>query len=175
MEGAEPYFLNTVKNNGFIPDFNSVPESVWNRCQLTYICSPGNPAGAVIGKEALCDLINLADRHNFVIAADECYSEIYTDDTSPPPGLLQVAYEMGNQTFSHCIAFHSLSKRSNAPGLRSGFVAGDAEILKNYFLYRTYHGCSMPLQTQYASAKAWLDENHVKENRSLYRQKFEAV
>ena len=174
LSGAEPYYLNTVENSGYLPDFDAVPDEIWQRCQLIYICSPGNPTGSVIDRASHEKLLNLAEKHDFVIASDECYSEIYDDENNPPPGLLQTAYNMGNTAFKRCVIFHSLSKRSNAPGLRSGFVAGDAEILKHYFQYRTYHGCAMPLPTQHASIQAWRDERHVIENRRLYREKFSA-
>lgn len=174
LAGAEPYFLNTTQEKAYLPDFDSVPESVWQRCRLLYICSPGNPSGAVMPQAEMVRLIHLAERYDFIIASDECYSELYDDENNPPPGLLQTAYAMGNTAFKRCVVFHSLSKRSNAPGLRSGFVAGDAEILKDYFQYRTYQGCAMPLPTQHASMKAWQDESHVIENRRLYRAKFDA-
>lgn len=175
LAGAEPYFINTTAETGYLPDFDSVPESVWQRCRLIYICSPGNPSGAVMPQSEMEKLIGLAERHDFIIASDECYSELYDNENSPPTGLLQAAFAMGNTAFKRCIVFHSLSKRSNAPGLRSGFVAGDAELLKAYFQYRTYQGCAMPLPTQYASIQAWQDEAHVIENRQLYRAKFDAV
>ena len=159
----------------YLPDFDAVPEDVWQRCQLIYLCSPGNPTGAVIGRDTLQKLIDLADKHNFIIASDECYSEIYFDENNPPVGLLQVAAEMGRTDYKRCVVFHSLSKRSNLPGMRSGFVAGDAEVLKKFLLYRTYHGCAMPPHHQMASIKAWDDELHVLNNRDLYRQKFAAV
>ncbi len=174
LAGAEPYFLNTTEACGYLPDFDSVPEAIWQRCQLIYICSPGNPSGAVIPSDALVKLVNLAERYDFIIASDECYSELYDDENNPPPGLLQTAYASGNVVFKRCLVFHSLSKRSNAPGLRSGFIAGDADILKSYFQYRTYQGCAMPLPTQYASISAWQDEAHVVKNRQLYREKFTA-
>ncbi|MFU8788191.1 MAG: succinyldiaminopimelate transaminase [Methylobacter sp.] len=174
LAGAEPYFLNTLEDTAYLPDFDAVPDEIWQRCQLIYICSPGNPTGAVMGQASLEKLLKLAEQYDFVIASDECYSEIYDDESNPPPGLLQVAYNRGNSAFKRCVIFHSLSKRSNAPGLRSGFVAGDAEILKAYFQYRTYHGCAMPLPTQHASIQAWQDETHVIENRRLYREKFAA-
>ena len=175
LAGAEPYFLNTTRETGFLPDFDAVPEAVWRRCQLLYICSPGNPTGAVIDQASHWKLFELANRHDFVIASDECYSELYADEANPPPGLLQSAHAMGNTDFKRCIVFHSLSKRSNAPGLRSGFVAGDAAILKSYLLYRTYHGCAMSLPIQRASIAAWQDEAHVVENREAYRRKFAGV
>jgi N-succinyldiaminopimelate aminotransferase len=174
LAGAEPYYLNTLEESDYLPDFDSVPEEIWQRCQLIYICSPGNPSGSVIPQARHEKLINLAEKYDFVIASDECYTELYNDESNPPAGLLQTAFAMGNSAFKRCIVFHSLSKRSNAPGLRSGFVAGDADILRHYFQYRTYHGCAMPLPTQYASIKAWHDETHVKENRQHYRDKFAA-
>lgn len=174
LAGAEPYFLNTLEDSGYLPDFDAVPDEIWQRCQLIYICSPGNPTGSVIDQANHEKLLNLAEKYDFAIASDECYTEIYDDETNPPPGLLQSAYNMGNTAFKRCVIFHSLSKRSNAPGLRSGFVAGDAELLKHYFQYRTYHGCAMSLPTQHASIQAWRDEHHVVENRRLYREKFAA-
>ena len=174
LAGAETYFLNTLAENNYLPDFDAVPEAIWQRCQLIYICSPGNPSGAVMSQVDYEKLLLLAEKYDFVIASDECYSELYDDESNPPVGLLESAYRMGNTSFKRCVVFHSLSKRSNAPGLRSGFVAGDADILGQYFQYRTYHGCAMPLPTQQASIKAWLDETHVIENRRLYREKFAA-
>jgi N-succinyldiaminopimelate aminotransferase len=174
LAGAEPYYLNTSEESGYLPDFDTVPEKIWQRCQLIYICSPGNPSGAVMSQADHEKLLNLSEQFDFVIASDECYSELYDDENNPPIGLLQTAYQMGNHAFKRCVVFHSLSKRSNAPGLRSGFVAGDAAIMQPYFQYRTYHGCAMPLPTQHASIKAWQDEHHVIENRRLYREKFAA-
>lgn len=174
LAGAKPYYLNTLEGNGYLPDFDAVPESVWERCQLLYLCSPGNPTGEIIKSSDLERLINLAEQYDFVIASDECYTEIYDDENNPPLGLLETAFAMGNTDFKRCVILHSLSKRSNAPGLRSGFVAGDAEIMEKYFQYRTYHGCAMSLPTQHASIAAWQDEKHVKENRQLYREKFTA-
>ncbi|MFZ2171042.1 MAG: succinyldiaminopimelate transaminase [Methylococcaceae bacterium] len=174
LAGAEPYFLNTLEETDYLPDFDAVPEAIWQRCQLIYICSPGNPSGSVITRASHEKLINLAEKYDFVIASDECYTELYDDESNPPIGLLQTAYRMGNGAFKRCVIFHSLSKRSNAPGLRSGFVAGDAEILQQYFQYRTYQGCAMPLPTQHASILAWQDEQHVIKNRQLYREKFAA-
>ncbi len=125
--------------------------------------------------DQLQKLITLADEHDFIIAADECYSEIYFDEEQPPVGLLQACAALGRHDFKRCLVFHSLSKRSNLPGLRSGFVAGDAEVLASFLHYRTYHGCAMPLYSQHASIAAWNDEQHVIENRRLYREKFDAV
>ena len=175
LSGAEPWFMNTTQENGYRPDFSAIPESVWQRCQLVYICTPGNPTGAVMSIQELQQLIALADQYDFVIASDECYSEIYPESATPPAGLLQAAAESGRNDFSRCMVFHSLSKRSNAPGLRSGFVAGDATLIRHFLRYRTYHGCAMPPATQAASISAWQDEAHVAENRTLYTQKFAAV
>ena len=175
LAGATPWFMNTTRETGYRPDFDAVPAAVWERCQLVSICSPGNPTGAVVGLQQLQQLLELADRHDFVIASDECYSELYPDEHAPPPGLLQAAAAAGRDDYSRCMVFHSLSKRSNAPGLRSGFVAGDAALIENFLRFRTYHGCAMPPATQAASIRAWQDEAHVRENRGLYRDKFTAV
>ncbi|SQF97359.1 succinyldiaminopimelate transaminase [Paucimonas lemoignei] len=175
LAGAQPHYLPCLKENGFNPDFDAVSADVWKRCQILFLCSPGNPTGAVIPLETLKKLIALADEYDFVIAADECYSELYFDEEAPTAGLLSACVALGRQDFKRCVVFHSLSKRSNLPGLRSGFVAGDAEILKAFLLYRTYHGCAMPIQTQLASIAAWNDEDHVRANRDLYREKFDAV
>ncbi|WP_207061742.1 succinyldiaminopimelate transaminase [Motiliproteus sp. SC1-56] len=175
LAGAEPYFINSQPALGFQPDFDAVPAEVWERCQLLFICSPGNPTGVVLPLATLQKLIALADAHDFVIAADECYSEIYFDESQPPVGLLQACAALGRDDYRRCLVFHSLSKRSNLPGLRSGFVAGDATLVERFLLYRTYHGCAMPLQTQHASIAAWNDEAHVRENRDRYRTKFDAV
>lgn len=175
LAGATPVFLNATRETGYLPNFKAVPDSVWEDCQLIYICSPSNPSGAVMAHESMAYLIQLSQRFNFVIASDECYSEIYSDEGTPPPGLLEVAQAEGIHDYRQMIVFHSLSKRSNAPGLRSGFVAGDAELLKKFLLYRTYHGAALSVPVQKASMAAWQDENHVIENRALYRQKFSAV
>ncbi|EGH12348.1 succinyldiaminopimelate transaminase [Pseudomonas savastanoi pv. glycinea str. race 4] len=175
LAGAQPHYLPCLSDNGFNPDFDAVSADTWKRCQILFLCSPGNPTGALIPVETLKKLIPRADEHDFVIAADECYSELYFDEQAPPPGLLSACVELGRQDFKRCVVFHSLSKRSNLPGLRSGFVAGDADILKAFLLYRTYHGCAMPVQTQLASIAAWNDEEHVRANRDLYREKFNAV
>ncbi|MBK5968431.1 MULTISPECIES: succinyldiaminopimelate transaminase [Thiorhodovibrio] len=172
---AEPRYLPCTADNGFLPDIEAVDDSSWKRCQLLYLCSPGNPSGAVMDQANLQRLIELAQRHDFIIAADECYSEIYPDESKPPVGLLQAAAAMGLDDYRRCLVFHSLSKRSNAPGLRSGFVAGDARLIEQFFAYRTYHGCAMPLQHQHASIAAWSDEAHVRENRAQYREKFKTV
>jgi len=175
LAGAKPHYMNCWQTNGYLPELGAISAEQWSRCQLIYICTPGNPTGAVMPEVYLQQLIELAQKHDFVIASDECYSEIYFDESTPPPGLLGTAAAMGLDDFRRCLAFHSLSKRSNLPGLRSGFVAGDAEILKKFLLYRTYHGCSMSPATQTASIAAWSDEAHVVENRALYREKFDQV
>lgn len=175
LAGATPHYLPCLAENGFNPDFDAVPAEVWQRTQILFLCSPGNPTGALVPVQTLKKLIALADEHDFVIAADECYSELYFDEENPPPGLLSACAELGRSDFKRCVVFHSLSKRSNLPGLRSGFVAGDADILKAFLLYRTYHGCAMPVQTQLASVAAWGDEAHVRANRDLYRAKYDAV
>ncbi|MGO3986214.1 succinyldiaminopimelate transaminase [Pseudomonas sp. SAS7] len=175
LAGATPHYLPCLEANGFNPDFDAVPTEVWKRCQILFLCSPGNPTGALVPMDTLKKLIALADEHDFVIAADECYSELYFDEDAPPPGLLTACAELGRSDFKRCVVFHSLSKRSNLPGLRSGFVAGDAEIIKPFLLYRTYHGCAMPVQTQLASIAAWQDEAHVRANRDQYRAKYDAV
>ncbi len=175
LAGAKPYYINCTSEMDWQADFSSVSADVWDTCQLLYICTPGNPTGAVINNKTLTDLINLAEKHDFIIASDECYSELYPDEMNPPPGLLQAAAEMGNTNYKRCLVFHSLSKRSNAPGIRSGFVAGDAAILKDFLRYRTYHGCTMAPFIQAASTAAWDDEQHVFKNRQLYREKFDTV
>jgi N-succinyldiaminopimelate aminotransferase len=175
LRGAEPWFVNCAAENDYRPDYRSVPESVWERCELLYLCSPGNPTGTTLDRDTLVWLIEMAERHDFVIAADECYSEIYLDETTPPAGLLEAAAASGRTDFRHCVVFHSLSKRSNLPGLRSGFVAGDARVLAGYFDYRTYEGCALPSHVQAASTAAWQDEAHVIANRAAYRAKFVAV
>ncbi|WNC10942.1 succinyldiaminopimelate transaminase [Pseudomonas coleopterorum] len=175
LAGTKPHYLPCLDQNGFNPDFDAVSADVWQRCQILFLCSPGNPTGALVPMPTLKKLIALADEYDFVIAADECYSELYFDEDAPPPGLLTACAELGRSDFKRCVVFHSLSKRSNLPGLRSGFVAGDADILNAFLLYRTYHGCAMPVQTQLASIAAWQDEAHVRANRDLYREKFDAV
>jgi N-succinyldiaminopimelate aminotransferase len=175
LAGARPGFINATAATGYLPDFASVTDDWWRRCQLLYICSPGNPSGAVMPLQQLQELVELAEKHDFIIASDECYSEIYGDEQQPPPGLLQACAALGNDDYRRCVVFHSLSKRSNLPGLRSGFVAGDAAVLEAFLRYRTYHGCAMPLHHQYASIAAWSDEQHVVANRQLYREKFDAV
>ncbi len=175
LAGAEPGYLDTTRANGFLPDLDTVPAGTWDRCQVLFLCSPGNPTGAVMSLAYLERAIELADRHDFVIAADECYADIYFHDDAPPPGLLQACARLGRTGAERCVVFHSLSKRSNVPGLRSGFVAGDREIMSAYRLYRTYHGCAVPEAVQLASIPAWDDEAHVQANRRLYQAKYAAV
>lgn len=173
MAGAEPYYLNCLAENGFRPDYSSIPESVWERTQLVFACSPGNPTGAVSTLDDWRFLFEMSDKFGFVVASDECYSEIYFDN-NPPLGGLQAAHQLGRSN-QRLVMFSSLSKRSNAPGLRSGFVSGDAVILKQFLLYRTYHGCALSNTVQMASVAAWNDEVHVVENRAKYQRKFESL
>jgi N-succinyldiaminopimelate aminotransferase len=175
LAGAEPVFINTTEANRFQPDLDAVPADVWHRCQVLFLCSPGNPTGAVLSLDYLKAALELADRYDFVIASDECYAELYRDEAAPPPSLLQAALATGRESFQRCVTFHSLSKRSSVPGLRSGFVAGDPAIIKPYLLYRTYHGCAMPVPAQMASIAAWNDDAHAAANRALYREKFARV
>ena len=174
LAGAEPYFANANPAKNFAPDFTQVPESIWQRTQLLYVCSPGNPTGAVLTMDDWKELFALSDRYNFVIAADECYSEIYFGETAPL-GSLAAARALGREDYPRLITLSSLSKRSNVPGMRSGFVAGDADIIKQFLLYRTYHGGAMSPSIQAASVAAWNDEQHVIENRTLYQTKFSQV
>ena len=175
LAGAEPVYLNTIEDNGFLPDIDSIEAEQWRRCQLIYLCSPGNPSGTVAPASLLARLLDLSQQYQFTIVADECYAEIFDPNKTPPVGLLQVAQATGRDSYDNCLVFHSLSKRSNAPGLRSGFVAGDANLIKQFLTYRTYHGCAMSPPSQHASACAWLDDQHVIENRALYSAKFDAV
>jgi N-succinyldiaminopimelate aminotransferase len=175
LAGTTPHFIPGTENTGFIPDYNALTDQDWARCELLYLCTPGNPSGATIPEATLQQLIQLADEHDFVIASDECYSEIYRADHSPPHGLLQAAAAMGRHTFERCLVFHSLSKRSNLPGLRSGFVAGDATLIDRFRRYRTYHGCAMPDHHQAVSIAAWSDEAHVVLNRERYTEKFDRI
>jgi N-succinyldiaminopimelate aminotransferase len=174
LAGAEPYFINTLPESQHRMHFDDVPVSVLNRTQLVYVCSPGNPSGKVMSLDDWKQLFQLSDQYGFVIAADECYSEIFFDETNPPLGALQAAHQLGRD-YSRLIVFSSLSKRSNVPGMRSGFVAGDASIIAKFLLYRTYHGCAMSPAVQAASLTAWNDEAHVVENRRLYSEKFNTI
>jgi len=174
LAGAEPYFANSDPSRNFAPDFTGVPDAIWQRVQLLYICSPGNPTGAVLTLSDWKELFDLSDRYGFVIAADECYSEIYFKNEAPLGGL-EAAHRLGRTDYRRLIAFSSLSKRSNVPGMRSGFVAGDEEILKKFLLYRIYHGGAMCPSIQAASIAAWNDERHVEENRAKYIEKFTRI
>ncbi|MBF0621476.1 MAG: succinyldiaminopimelate transaminase [Magnetococcales bacterium] len=171
MSGAEPIPVDAVAENGFIPDFESLPEEVLNRTQLAYICTPSNPTGSTYTMDRLKKALDLAERYNFVLTSDECYSEIWYD--TPPAGLLQAAKESGRDNFENCLVFHSLSKRSNMPGARTGFVAGDAHIIERYFRLRTYTGGATPPFIQQAAITAWNDEQHVAENRAAYAEKLD--
>jgi len=174
LAGAEPYFINTLPENQHKMDFSTVPSAVLKRTQLVYVCPPGNPSGKVMSLDDWQQLFNLSDQYGFVIAADECYSEIYFNEANPPLGALQAAKKLGRD-YSRLVAFSSLSKRSNVPGMRSGFVVGDSAIIAKFLLYRTYHGCAMSPAIQAASATAWNDEAHVVENRRLYTEKFSTI
>ena len=175
LRGAEPFYVPCTPEHDDLPDFEGIDEDTWRRTELVYLCSPGNPTGAVIPEAELVRLIERAHEYDFVIASDECYSEIFVDSKEAPIGLLEACQRLGRNDYKRCVVFHSLSKRSNLPGLRSGFIAGDADLLKPFLLYRTYHGCAMPIQTQLASIAAWNDEQHVEENRRQYTEKFRAV
>ncbi len=175
LAGAEPYFLNTNASTGYLPDLDAVPAEIWNRCELLFLCSPGNPAGATASRKYLEHALELAEKHNFLVAADECYAEIYLDDTAPPASLLEAALASGRDRLQRCVVFHSLSKRSSVPGLRSGFVAGEAAVIQKFLLYRTYHGSAMAVPTQIASVAAWDEDTHAAGNRKLYQDKFDKV
>lgn len=175
LAGAEPYYLNTTAANGYRPDLEAVPDEIWRRCQLLFLCSPGNPTGTILPVAYLQQALRLAERYDFVIAADECYADLYLNEANPSPSLLFAAALDGNERFRRCVVFHSLSKRSSLPGLRSGLVAGDPGLMEKFLLYRTYHGCAMPLPTQLASMVAWQDDAHVRANRQLYQKKFDEV
>ena len=172
LADAEPLYIDFRVVNGDVPALNEISENTWKDTQLIYICTPSNPTGEILPQQCLVKLIQLAHKYDFIIASDECYSEIYLDENNPPQGLLQAAIAYGDEKYQRCLSFYSLSKRSNSPGLRSGFVAGDTNIITEFLKYRTYHGCAMPLATQYASAAAWNDESHVQKNRLIYQQSF---
>ncbi len=175
LAGAQPVFLNTTAANGFRMPLDVLDARGWRDVQLLYVCSPANPSGTVLDIDDWARLFDLADAHDFIIASDECYSEIYCDESSPPLGALQAAHGLGRREFQRVVVFSSLSKRSIAPGLRSGFVAGDARILRRFLLYRTYHGSAMSPPVQHASIAAWRDEAHVRDNRRQYAEKYRAV
>ncbi len=173
LAGARPFLLDTTDANDYLPDLAAVPAAVWRRCQVLFLCTPGNPTGAVLPLSLLQQALSLADRYDFLIASDECYADVYLDERDPPPGLLQAAQAAGRARFERCVVFHSLSKRSSVPGLRSGFVAGDPAIMARLLLYRTYHGSAMPVPTQLASVVAWQDDAAA--NRRIYQEKFARV
>lgn len=175
LAGAETHYLNCNSEDDFIPNLEAVPEAVWQRCQLLQLCAPGNPTGATLFLDYYKTALELADKYDFIVSNDECYSELYRNEDNPPLGLLDACQQLGRDKFERCIVFHSLSKRSNLPGLRSGFVAGDNRLINYFFRYRTYHGCALSIPVQKASIAAWNDENHVLQNRNLYREKFTAV
>ena len=174
LSGCEPVFfgLDPATNQ---PDIDSIDESDLQRSEMMYICTPGNPTGQSLPLNTLKKLISLAQKHNFVLVSDECYSELYLDDRAPCTGLLEACEQLGLNDYNNCLVFHSLSKRSNLPGLRSGFVAGDSALIEKFLLYRTYHGSAMALHHQKASIAAWGDEQHVQQNRALYRDKYAAL
>ncbi|KZN12801.1 succinyldiaminopimelate transaminase [Marinomonas sp. TW1] len=174
LAGADRHFLPCDANNQYKIDYRAVTDEVWTRCEILFVCSPNNPSGTITTLEEYAFLIEKAKQFNFTIVADECYSEIYFGEDAPL-GLLEACQQLGHLDYKHCLIFQSLSKRSNLPGLRSGFVAGDANILKPFLLYRTYQGCAMPIHHQMASIAAWNDEQHVIENRQIYTRKFDAV
>ncbi|KAA0012138.1 succinyldiaminopimelate transaminase [Billgrantia pellis] len=175
LAGGRPLYLDCLAETGFRPDVDAVPADTWREVQIVFLCSPGNPTGAVTPRTEFEKLIALADEFDFIIASDECYSELYLDESAPPPGLLEACAALGRHDYRRCLVFHSLSKRSNLPGLRSGFVAGDAALIAPFKRYRTYHGGAMSLPLQHASITAWNDEAHVRANRDAYREKFAAV
>ena len=173
LAGSTPVYIPCTQNTGFSPDFSCVTDAEWQNCSLVYICTPGNPGGSVMSIPELQFLIRKSDEYDFVIVSDECYSEIYAAEA--PPGLLEAASRMGRDDYRNCITFNSLSKRSNLPGLRSGYVCGDAQILEKFLLYRTYHGSAMSAHNQWISELAWQDENHVIANRRRYAEKYTSV
>ena len=174
LAGGKPYFINSLARNDFRPDWAAVPDSVWKRTRLMYACSPNNPTGRIMPLDEWKLLFELSDRHGFIVVSDECYSEIYFDESAPPLGGLAAAKALGRKGYPRLLAMGSLSKRSNAPGLRSGFIAGDAAVLDKFGLYRTYYGTGVSNTFQLASIAAWKDEAHVRENRRMYREKFAA-
>ncbi|MBK1780611.1 succinyldiaminopimelate transaminase [Advenella sp. WQ 585] len=175
LAGSTPFYLNADPSKNFGSNWSSITADVWEKTELVFVCSPGNPAGNVMPLEEWKTLFELSDRHGFVIASDECYSEIYFSEENKPIGGMQAAQLLGRPSYQNLVCFSSLSKRSNVPGMRSGFVAGDARLLEKFLLYRTYHGCAMSPVFSAASIAAWNDEHHVEQNRALYKTKFEAV
>ena len=175
LAGAELWYLDCHEERRFLPDLSTVPTKVWERCQILHFCTPGNPTGSCIGIDQMCVALHLAEKYDFIIVSDECYSEVYLDEKSPPIGLLDACKLVGNSEFKRCVIFHSLSKRSNLPGLRSGCVSGDRVLIERFLHYRTYHGCAMSPAAQAASIAAWSDESHVTANREKYKEKFAKV
>ncbi|MGH8219069.1 MAG: succinyldiaminopimelate transaminase [Steroidobacteraceae bacterium] len=175
LAGAEPYYIDTTAATGYAPALERVPAAIWERCQVLVLCSPGNPTGAVLPLELLRRALSLASEFDFIVAADECYADLYFDERAPPASLAQAALANGHGRLERCIVFHSLSKRSSVPGLRSGFVAGDPALMAQFLLYRTYHGGAMSPMVQHASIAAWNDDSHAAENRRLYREKLARV
>jgi N-succinyldiaminopimelate aminotransferase len=175
LAGAEPYYIDATATTGYAPDLESVPASIWRRCQLLFLCSPGNPTGAVLPLGYLQRALALATEYHFVVAADECYADLYFNESAPPQSLLRAALANGHASFERCLVFHSLSKRSSVPGLRSGFVAGDPALVRRFLLYRTYHGGAMSPMVQHASVAAWNDDAHAAANRRIYQTKLERV
>jgi N-succinyldiaminopimelate aminotransferase len=175
LAGGEVHFLNCTAEHNYQPNFRSIADEQWRNCQILFICTPGNPSGTTISIDDLKFLAKKAKQFNFILISDECYSELYRDELNPPAGLLEACDELADCEFTNCLAFHSLSKRSNLPGLRSGFVAGDKTLIQQFLKYRTYHGCAMPFPHQMVSIAAWNDEEHVLKNRQLYNAKFQMV
>lgn len=175
LAGASVRYLNCLAENNYQPDFSAIADDEWNKCQMLFVCTPGNPSGRTLSLETLNFLKAKSLEHDFLLISDECYSELYRDEQAPPTGALQATHELEERPFQNTLVFHSLSKRSNLPGLRSGFVAGDSKLIQVYLHYRTYHGCAMPLPHQFVSIAAWQDEAHVRRNRQLYNEKFHAV
>lgn len=175
LAGGEPRYLPCLAENDYQPDYDALTDTDWGHCQILFLCTPGNPSGTPLTLAQLTRLVEKARAHDVLLISDECYSELYRDEQQPPPGLLQACAAVSPGDYSHCLVFHSLSKRSNLPGLRSGFVAGDADMIAEFLRYRTYHGCAMPIPHQHISIAAWQDEQHVVANRRLYNQKYEAV
>jgi N-succinyldiaminopimelate aminotransferase len=175
LAGGRPYFVNADPARDFGADWSLVPQEVWSKTRMVFVCSPGNPAGNVMSLDDWREILELSDRYGFIIVSDECYSEIYLNESQPPLGALQAARALGRDDYRNLMVFSSLSKRSNVPGMRSGFAAGDAALMARFLLYRTYHGSAMSPVVTAASIAAWTDETHVRDNRRLYREKFEAV
>lgn len=175
LAGADVRFLNCIAEQNYQPDFDALTDEDWQCCQVLFICTPGNPSGTTLSIAELQKLIQKARQHDVILISDECYSELYRDESQPPAGLLQACDALPDDDYRNCLVFHSLSKRSNLPGLRSGFVAGDAGLIRQFLTYRTYHGCAMPIPHQRVSIAAWQDETHVVANRQLYNEKYRMI